>query len=148
MMQRSATLDDIEAIAALDERSFPPRERWSHQLWADELTSHDRFVLVAADHTGHLVGVATFQLGDEVIDLHRVMVEARWRRMGVARDLLRAGFLYASTHGCSRMLLEVRDDNDTALALYEQFGFRVIDTRKNYYGQGLDALVMEQEVTA
>ena len=83
---------------------------------------------------------------DDVLDLLRVMVDARWRRMGVASDLLSAGILFATSHGCTRILLEVRDDNQLAIQLYERFGFSVIDTRKNYYGPGLDALVMQHEV--
>ncbi|MGJ6981297.1 GNAT family N-acetyltransferase [Aestuariimicrobium soli] len=146
MMQRSATLDDVPAIARLDEQSFPTKERWSEQLWADELRADDRFVMVAVDSSEALIGVATFQLVDEVLDLLRVMVDARWRRMGVASDLLRAGILFATSHGCTRILLEVRDDNQMAITLYEGFGFEVIDTRKNYYGPGLDARVMQHEV--
>ena len=146
MMQRSATLEDVPAIAALDAQSFPLKERWSENLWADELRAADRFVLVAEDSSGVVIGVATFQLIDDVLDLLRVMVSARWRGMGVAADLLRAGILFATSHGCTRMLLEVRDDNERAIALYERFGFHVIDTRANYYGPGLDALVMQHEV--
>lgn len=146
MRQRSATLEDVPAIAELDTQSFPVKERWSENLWADELRADDRFVLVAEDSAGVLIGVATFQLIDDVLDLLRVMVSARWRGMGVAADLLRAGILFATSHGCTRMLLEVRDDNERAIALYERFGFHVIDTRSNYYGPGLDALVMQHEV--
>ena len=145
-MQRSATLEDVPAIAVLDEQSFPPKERWSAELWADELRATDRFVMVATGSSDELVGVATFQLIDDVVDLLRVMVDARWRRIGVASDLMRAGILFATSHGCRRILLEVRDDNQMAITLYEGFGFTVIDTRKNYYGPGLDALVMQHEV--
>lgn len=148
MKQRNATIDDVEALAALDEQSFPPKERWSAELWRQELEADDRFVLVTLGASDEVIGAVTFQLTPDVIDLLRVMVEARWRRMGVARDLVRAGTLYAASHGCPRMLLEVRHDNTEARALYESFGFEVIDTRVDYYGPGVDALVMQQQVDA
>ena len=40
-------------------------------------------------------------------------------------------------------LLEVAVDNDVAIKLYEKFGFKIIHTRKKYYGKK-DAYVMER----
>jgi ribosomal protein S18 acetylase RimI-like enzyme len=46
--------------------------------------------------------------------------------------------------GAERALLEVRRHNVPALALYEGLGFREIGVRRNYYGPGEDALVLER----
>ena len=43
------------------------------------------------------------------------------------------------------MMLEVGVENTGAIALYEKLGYQSISTRKNYYGHGLDALVMRKE---
>jgi ribosomal-protein-alanine N-acetyltransferase len=48
----------------------------------------------------------------------------------------------------SAMMLEVGVENAGAIALYEKLGYQRISTRKNYYGQGLDALVMRKEFDA
>ena len=42
-------------------------------------------------------------------------------------------------------LLEVAVDNDVAINLYEKFGFKIIHTRKKYYGKK-DAYVMERVI--
>ncbi len=47
------------------------------------------------------------------------------------------------TAGRLRMLLEVRVDNDPALALYQRFGFERMGLRKRYYQpEGIDAYTM------
>ncbi len=41
--------------------------------------------------------------------------------------------------GAVQIFLEVRVDNLPALALYDAFGFEVLNERKNYYGDGASA---------
>lgn len=50
-----------------------------------------------------------------------------YQRQGIAAALLQALVDEAKRQGASRMLLEVRVDNDPALALYHRFGFERID---------------------
>jgi ribosomal-protein-alanine N-acetyltransferase len=45
------------------------------------------------------------------------------------------------------MMLEVGVNNTSAIALYESLGYSIINTRKNYYGHGLDAHVMRKELS-
>ena len=59
-----------------------------------------------------------------------------------ARQLVAAGMQWARATGASRMLLEVHEDNDAALGLYDGCGFRQLSRRENYYGPGVHALVM------
>ncbi|MFA5113795.1 MAG: ribosomal protein S18-alanine N-acetyltransferase [Candidatus Margulisiibacteriota bacterium] len=40
--------------------------------------------------------------------------------------------------------LEVRVSNESAKKIYERYGFKVINTRKEYYADGEDALVMRR----
>jgi ribosomal-protein-alanine N-acetyltransferase len=44
------------------------------------------------------------------------------------------------------MMLEVGVKNSSAITLYESLGYLIINTRKNYYGPGLDAHVMRKEL--
>jgi ribosomal-protein-alanine N-acetyltransferase len=45
------------------------------------------------------------------------------------------------------VLLEVRADNPRAQALYRRFGFVHIHTRRRYYRDGVDALIMQLPLT-
>jgi ribosomal protein S18 acetylase RimI-like enzyme len=66
------------------------------------------------------------------------------RRRGVGRLLLAHVLDAARAAGGRRVLLEVARGNAPALALYENAGFRVFNTRPKYYrATGDDALEME-----
>lgn len=139
MTIRPATRQDLAGIMAL-ESGFPAGQRWSEASWLGELEGDRRVTLVAREG-GDVVGAATFELGPDAADLHRIVVAADHRRRGVADALMVAGI--ARVPG--RILLEVRHDNEPALRLYAKHGFRVIDRRRDYYGVGIDALVHERE---
>ena len=47
----------------------------------------------------------------------------------------------AAEHG-DKVFLEVEFDNDPALALYDKTGFQRYGMRKDYYGPGMDAVLM------
>jgi ribosomal-protein-alanine N-acetyltransferase len=44
------------------------------------------------------------------------------------------------------MLLEVRPDNEPAVALYRKLGFEPVATRRDYYGPGHHALVLQRSL--
>ncbi|MCC2592269.1 GNAT family N-acetyltransferase [Tessaracoccus sp. OS52] len=146
MIVEAAVASDLAGLVAL-EQWFPERERWSEQLWAEELAAQDRFVLVSrVDEDGaphRVVGAATFQCVGDTADLHRVVVADGYRRRGFARVMLLAGLHWAKQSGASRMVLEVRQDNEVAIAFYRTYGFRDIGVRRDYYAAGANALVME-----
>lgn len=133
---------DLDAIEALEVSGFP-HGAWSREAWASELDADDRHVLVVRAPDG-VIGVATFQTVADVADLHRVVVRADQRGRGVARRLITAGIEWAEAMGAERMMLEVEAGNDTALRLYDGFGFVPLGRRADYYGPGRHALVMER----
>lgn len=132
---------DLTEIMAL-EASFDVE--WSAESWREEIEGEGRLVLIARD--AGIVGVACFQLIEDVADLHRIVVAPGHRRLGLARVMLVAGLQWAIARDASRMLLEVEADNDAALALYRGYGFRPLTRRPGYYGEGRDALVLERHL--
>ncbi|MDO5683470.1 MAG: ribosomal protein S18-alanine N-acetyltransferase [Propionibacteriaceae bacterium] len=145
MSVRRAADTDLDAILALEEQGFAARERWSRDSWAGELDADNRTVLVG-EVDGAICGVITVQQVGGVAELNRIVVdEARWRT-GLGRVLLQAGIAAADEEEAEEMLLEVRHDNAPALALYAAFGFTEIARRNNYYGDGVDAVVMRVEL--
>jgi ribosomal-protein-alanine N-acetyltransferase len=65
------------------------------------------------------------------------------RRRGLARSLLSALLAYAREQHKRLVLLEVRQSNLPALALYESSGFETTGVRRGYYSDtGEDALEM------
>ena len=64
-------------------------------------------------------------------------------RHGVGTALMAAAVAEAHARKASLMILEVRRSNLEARRLYRKFGFEERRLRRNYYGPGEDALVME-----
>lgn len=138
---------DLDAIMVLERAGFDEASRWSAESWTAELAGADRCVLVAG-RSGHgeLSGVATFQVVGEVADLHRIMVAPDHRGRGIGRALIEAGLAWVGERQGRRVLLEVEQDNAPALALYRRLGFVGLARRKDYYGAGRHALVMQCDI--
>lgn len=142
MIYGAAREADVEAIMELETGAFHPWERWGRQSWLDEMSADDRFVITARDAEDRVMGAATFQCVADDADLHRIMVARERRGEGTAKQMMRAGMAWAQSIGARRMLLEVREDNEAAISLYDGFGFSPLARRENYYGQGVHAIVM------
>ena len=138
---RPASPTDLPAVLALEGDGFAPRRRWSESLWRAELAAGDRIVLVA-EIAEEVVGVITWQVVADVADLLRVVVAPAARGGGIGRSLLAEGRRLVAARGAGRLMLEVGRANAAALALYTRCGFRTLDSRRDYYGPGDDALVM------
>lgn len=142
MIITHARTTDLSDILELEQGGFDSSEQWSASAWAEELASPDRHVLARLDRDARIIGVATFSCVEDMADLHRVIVRPDARGQGVGASLVRAGIDWAGAVGARRMLLEVRPDNESAVALYRRLGFAPVTTRRDYYGPGRDALVM------
>lgn len=147
MIVEVAMPSDVAGVAEL-EQWFPAQERWSVASWEAEVTGEDRFVLVARPALGgETLGAATFQLVDDTVDLHRIVVAGPHRRRGLARVMMMTGLHWAVQAGAARMMLEARADNAGAIELYRSYGFRPLTTRHDYYAPGAHALVLELQLS-
>jgi [ribosomal protein S18]-alanine N-acetyltransferase len=136
MKIRPATGDDVDAVTALETKIFES-DAWSSNIVREELTGERRTAVVACDP--EVVGYAVTALAGDTTDLQRVAVQPDHRRNGLAHALL-ATVLPEQ----GRVLLEVSDRNDGALAFYATEGFTEIDRRPAYYRDGSDAVVMQR----
>jgi ribosomal-protein-alanine N-acetyltransferase len=146
MIITHARTNDLADILELERSGFDDAEQWSETAWADELAASDRHVLARLDRDARVMGVATFSCVADMADLHRVIVRPEARGHGVGASLVRAGLEWAAAVGARRMLLEVRPDNEPAVALYRSLGFVPVSTRRDYYGPGRNALVMLRDL--
>lgn len=79
-------------------------------------------------------------------DILNIAVLPEFRRKGIARKLLRFILAEADRMGLERLILEVRESNLAARALYASLGFKVCGRCKNYYDKPReDALLMDMQ---
>jgi ribosomal protein S18 acetylase RimI-like enzyme len=67
------------------------------------------------------------------VNIHDVIVTAAWRNRGVGRRMLEKVIEEAEAMGCSKVTLEVREDNHNARHLYNSLGFQDADPKVFYW---------------
>ncbi|MBR1657650.1 MAG: GNAT family N-acetyltransferase [Synergistaceae bacterium] len=74
--------------------------------------------------------------------LMALIVDSKYRRMGIGRQLLAAVGDCAMYLHFRRLRLKVRKSNSGAISLYSQMSFVGETVRRGYYSNGEDAIVM------
>lgn len=88
---------------------------------------------------GYLLKVPSSTNAEDVWILS-LAVSAAARGKGVAKSLLKRAI--EDSHCCRRVLLTVCPNNKPALALYQSFGFCIIDSEDDYFDLGEPRLIL------
>ncbi|GHG46711.1 ribosomal-protein-alanine acetyltransferase [Sinomonas cellulolyticus] len=143
---RDMTEADVPAVHALEEALFPV-DAWPEQAFRDELSQPEtRRYCVAeeADPGGpRIVAYAGLMAVAPIADVQTIAVVPEREGRGIGSALLTELIAEAGRRGAADVLLEVRADNPRAQELYRRFGFTHIHTRRRYYRDGVDALIMQ-----
>ncbi len=136
---------DLVSIFDIEKRAYA-KESWSMAQLKEELASKNRWYLVAEKNSS-VVGYVGGLCVDGVTDVLTLTVHPDFRRLGIARELLRRLIDWSRTQKATAMMLEMRIGNVEAEPLYLAFGFVEISHRDNYYGPGLTAIIMRKDLT-
>jgi ribosomal-protein-alanine N-acetyltransferase len=143
---RVANAFDLPVFVSLDKELFP-YSPWSTSQYKEEFSSPTRHFVVALDDLQGIIGYAgVFAPGQAEADVLTVGVIPSHRGKGIARQLMALITDWAKQQGSIAMMLEVKVDNLEAIGLYESLGYSKLNVRKDYFGAGLDALVMRLEL--
>ena len=144
---RVANAFDLPIFVSLDKELFP-YSPWTAGQYKEEFSSPTRHFVVALDEQQSIIGYAgVFAPGATAADILTVGVLPEHRRKGIARALMALITDWASAQGSTAMMLEVKTDNVDAIGLYESLGYLKLNVRKDYFGAGADALVMQKELS-
>jgi [ribosomal protein S18]-alanine N-acetyltransferase len=143
---RGLTDDDLDDLVAMEQELFGPGA-WSRQSLAEEIVGPGRWY-VGAESEGALIGYAGLWFDGDDAQVMTVGTRPEAQGRGVGRLLLDALLDRARELRAGAMFLEVRVDNDPALALYRRAGFEQIGLRKRYYQpENVDAWTMRKDLT-
>jgi ribosomal-protein-alanine N-acetyltransferase len=134
---------DLDEVLAIEQVVFgatawPPESYWG------ELARPDRYYVVGV--SDEVRGYAGLWMVPPDADVQTIAVAPDAQGGGLGQTLLDHLVTVARERGCRRLQLEVRADNDPAIALYEKAGFSVIRRRERYYPDFSDALVMGSDL--
>ena len=134
---------DVDEITAFYEKEF--KDGWTKGMLISAFDG-GRFFALGIKDDGDLVGIITFSVSYDDADIEGVVVRKDKRRSGIASALIRGAEEKLSALNIKKILLEVREANAPARALYEKFNFQMVSVRKNYYADGESAVVMLKEI--
>lgn len=135
---------DIKDILVIESLCFPVP--WSEAAFLDELLSNAvaKYLVVECDN--HAIGyVGVWRILDEG-HITNIAIHPSFQRNGIARELLKVLMRDLEEENITKVTLEVRASNESAINLYHQFGFKKAGIRKGYYEDNKeDAIIMWRE---
>lgn len=145
---RRATPDDVDAIMAIEAPVFG-HEAWSSEAMARDVADPNCVYFVAeTDSTVIAYAGLLCPPGSGEADVQTIAVDPEHRSHGLGRQLMTLLLEQAQNRRAKNIFLEVRADNDKAIALYASLGFDEIAIRPKYYQpEGVDAVVMKATIT-
>ncbi len=142
------TVQDADRCAELESLLFPGDDPWPTAAFVRELAvTHNHYV--AARTADTLIGYGGIsRLGRTPpfeYEIHTIGVDPEYQGQGIGRRLLDELLTIADG---AVVHLEVRTDNEPAIALYRSVGFTEVGLRRRYYRvSGADAYTMRREAT-
>jgi ribosomal-protein-alanine N-acetyltransferase len=140
------TRADAARCAELEAQLFEGDDPWPTRAFLAELEAkHIRYIAARADNK--VVGYAGIsRLGRKrpyEYEIHTIGVDPGYQGQGIGRRMMTDLLEYASG---GTIFLEVRTDNEPAIALYESLGFVNVGMRRRYYrASGADAYTMRRD---
>lgn len=131
MVIRKAHFEDIGSLVEIENDSFSTA--WNRANFIARLETHDHVFLVSEMENGEISGYMSLQFVLDEGYIINVATHSKYRRQGIADELIREMEAEAIELNLAFMTLEVRETNTPAINLYKKHGFSEVGLRKNYY---------------
>ncbi|MDO4600322.1 MAG: tRNA (adenosine(37)-N6)-threonylcarbamoyltransferase complex dimerization subunit type 1 TsaB [[Ruminococcus] gnavus] len=144
LVVRELKVEDSAAVAEMEQQIFS--DPWSEKS-VMETVQQKQSVCFAAEKAGHILGyLLVYHAADEA-EIARIAVQKEARRQGVAGKLMLALENYCEEHQIVRLLLDVRESNETARNFYTESGFAEDGIRQGFYSNpSEDAVLMSRQL--
>ena len=139
-MIRIATSNDLADILSIEKKVF--KHPWSKEQLSWELNSQpaaENYVMIAR---GNMIGYLFSHVVDDDVQILNIAIDIPFQHKGYGEQLL--SYFLDQFNADSSIHLEVRKSNFPAINLYLKFGFHETGTRKGYYSDGEDAIIMQR----
>mgnify|MGYP000429746949 FL=1 len=139
-MIRIATSNDLADILSIEKKVF--KHPWSKEQLSWELNSQpaaENYVMIAR---GNMIGYLFSHVVDDDVQILNIAIDIPFQHKGYGEQLL--SYFLDQFNTDSSIHLEVRKSNFPAINLYLKFGFHETGTRKGYYADGEDAIIMQR----
>lgn len=143
MITRKAKSSDVASLYTLE------KELFSHENFPLSRGSFSYHVtnnmLYLAEIDGKIVGYILVLIKRITPKLYSIGVKESYRGKKISQKLLEIISKELIALDFKGLVLEVRTDNEIAIALYKKMGFKIVKTIKAFYRDGCNAYLMELE---
>lgn len=144
-MIEEMTLEHLDGVLKIENSCFPSGT-WSRDAYIHEISNNEFSKLYVYKIEDRIVGVCGTYIIFDQAQIITIGVDPEYRGQGIARAMMdKMNELWIESD-CEFCTLEVRVSNESAIKLYESYGFIEINIRKSYYEDGENAYVMGKAV--
>lgn len=137
---RRMSHEDVPEVFDLEQASFQ-HSSWTIDAFYYELEHNNFAHYFVLEYDQRIIGYLGLWVVVDQAQVTTIAIDAAYQGHGLGQMLLKYGMNYVGSIA-TVMSLEVRVDNVVAQHVYRKLGFQFGGKRKNYYGDGEDALVM------
>lgn len=134
---------DVLRVAELESNIFS--DAWTSKSIGDTINHPQAFITVAEEE-GAIAGYCIIYYVLDEGEIARIAVDEGWRRRGVGRGLLDYTCECCREKNVERLLLDVRESNESARAFYKNYGFEEDGIRKNFYAEPREHAVLMSKI--
>jgi ribosomal-protein-alanine N-acetyltransferase len=140
--------EDFDTLWKIDQKCFAPGIAYSRMELNFYIKRRGSFTLIAEAEDGSIAGFIVAEGSrNKVGHIITIDVLPPARRFGVGSELLKSAESRLATAGCASVTLETAVDNTSAIAFYKRHSYFLVKTIPRYYSNGVDALVLEKNLT-
>ena len=143
---QQAMPQEAEQIAEFEETCFGEEGFSKNQI--KYLIRKAKGEVIVVKKSGVLIGslILLFRNNSKYLRIYSIAILPEMRGKGIANELIVYAEKKAEELRLKGISLEVNENNMAAVNLYQKAGFRVFQTKKNYYKDKSSALVMRKTI--
>lgn len=123
-------------------------EPWS-QKSIETLAQSENFIISTEfDNDGNLIAYAFGECIKSInqAEIYRIAVLPQMRNQGLGQEVLKNFINLCENNQCEIIILEVRENNKSAISLYEKLHFNIVGVRKKYYQNPDESAVLMEYI--
>jgi len=142
---RRFSLSDLEKVREIEKASFPNRDAYPNSLFEKYYKEYPEGFVVGESES-EIVGYTIGRPKDGQVEIISLAVKPDFRHKGIGRKL--TNFLIDHFQGkdIKEIFLCVRTKNKIGISFYQNLGFKILKTIKNYYRNGDNGYLMRKEI--
>ena len=138
---REASIEDIPQIIEIMNRGY--HQNWDSNYYKNLIIDGNSFAYVLSLNEV-IIGFITGKKSRDICDIYMIIIDIKYRRQGFANLLLSKTISALSDLKIIEFFLEVAENNNQAINLYQKNGFIAVNRRIGYYkisNEHIDAIV-------